>query len=226
MRKVALPKDSVRGGIMTQASVLKVTANGTTTSPVLRGVWIMERILGFHTAPPLGRARSRTGYPGRGHHPPATRPAPRRSHLRCLPPQDRSSGLRARKLRCHGRLARPLSRLRRGCRSLNLASASRASLSPSTMGCRWIPPAHSRWPHLQRHSRIQTAPARSRGANGRPKPRQPACHLRHRRAHRLLGSQTGGGSPREDARLGLRSPRHRSRDRRRAISSETNEQAE
>ena len=52
MHKVALPKDSVRGGIMTQASVLKVTANGTTTSPVVRGVWIMERILGFHTAQP------------------------------------------------------------------------------------------------------------------------------------------------------------------------------
>ena len=52
MRKVTLPKDSVRGGLMTQASVLKVTANGTTTSPVVRGVWIMERILGFHTAQP------------------------------------------------------------------------------------------------------------------------------------------------------------------------------
>jgi len=54
MRKVTLPKDSVRGGLMTQASVLKVTANGTTTSPVVRGVWIMERILGYHTAPPGG----------------------------------------------------------------------------------------------------------------------------------------------------------------------------
>jgi hypothetical protein len=52
MRKVALPKDSLRGGLLTQASVLKVTANGTTTSPVVRGVWIMERILGFRTAPP------------------------------------------------------------------------------------------------------------------------------------------------------------------------------
>ncbi len=52
MRKVMLPKDSVRGGLITQASVLKVTANGTTTSPVIRGVWIMERILGFRTAPP------------------------------------------------------------------------------------------------------------------------------------------------------------------------------
>jgi hypothetical protein len=54
MRKVTLPKDSVRGGIMTQASVLKVTANGTTTSPVLRGVWIIERILGYRITQPAG----------------------------------------------------------------------------------------------------------------------------------------------------------------------------
>src|SRR6185436_11198630 len=52
MRKVSLPKGSPRGGIMTQASVLKVTANGTTTSPVLRGKWIMERILGYEIPPP------------------------------------------------------------------------------------------------------------------------------------------------------------------------------
>jgi hypothetical protein len=52
MRRVNLPKDSVRGGLMTQASVLKVTANGTTTSPVLRGHWITERILGYATPPP------------------------------------------------------------------------------------------------------------------------------------------------------------------------------
>ena len=47
MRRVALPATSPRGGLMTQASVLKVTANGTTTSPVLRGKWIMERIVGY-----------------------------------------------------------------------------------------------------------------------------------------------------------------------------------
>ena len=52
MRKVHLPKDSERGGLMTQASVLKVTANGTTTSPVLRGYWITERILGYQIPPP------------------------------------------------------------------------------------------------------------------------------------------------------------------------------
>jgi len=52
LRKVMLPKDSVRGGLMTQASVLKVTANGTTTSPVVRGAWIMERLLGMPPPPP------------------------------------------------------------------------------------------------------------------------------------------------------------------------------
>jgi hypothetical protein len=52
MRKVTLTKDSVRGGLLTQASVLKVTANGTTTSPVLRGYWITERILGHQIPPP------------------------------------------------------------------------------------------------------------------------------------------------------------------------------
>jgi mono/diheme cytochrome c family protein len=52
MRRVALPPDSERGGLMTMASVLKVTANGTTTSPVLRGHWITERILGIEIRPP------------------------------------------------------------------------------------------------------------------------------------------------------------------------------
>ncbi len=45
-RRVALPKDSPRGGVLTQASVLKVTANGTVTSPVMRGAWVMKRLLG------------------------------------------------------------------------------------------------------------------------------------------------------------------------------------
>lgn len=52
MRRVALPAGSPRGGLLTQASVLKVTANGTTTSPVLRGNWIVERILGLRIPPP------------------------------------------------------------------------------------------------------------------------------------------------------------------------------
>lgn len=51
-QKVALQPRHHRGGIITHASVLKVTANGTTTSPVIRGVWMLERILGEKTFPP------------------------------------------------------------------------------------------------------------------------------------------------------------------------------
>jgi hypothetical protein len=52
LRRTPIPPDSPRGGLITQAAVLKVTANGTTTSPVLRGAWIMERILGKKPPPP------------------------------------------------------------------------------------------------------------------------------------------------------------------------------
>ncbi len=52
VRRVALKPEWHRGGVLTHASVLKVTANGTTTSPVLRGVWLMDRILGQPAPPP------------------------------------------------------------------------------------------------------------------------------------------------------------------------------
>src|SRR5262249_4870051 len=51
-RKVKLPADSHRGGVMTMASVLKVTANGTNTSPVTRGAWVLDRLLGTPPPPP------------------------------------------------------------------------------------------------------------------------------------------------------------------------------
>jgi len=52
IRRVALRPEWHRGGVMTHASVLKVSANGTTTSPVLRGVWLLDRILGRPAPPP------------------------------------------------------------------------------------------------------------------------------------------------------------------------------
>ncbi len=52
LRKVPLPADSIRGGLLTQGSILKVSANGTNTSPVVRGVWVMERLLGNPPQPP------------------------------------------------------------------------------------------------------------------------------------------------------------------------------
>jgi hypothetical protein len=52
IRRVPLPAGSGRGGILTQASVLKVTANGTVTSPVKRGAWVQRQILGRPPDPP------------------------------------------------------------------------------------------------------------------------------------------------------------------------------
>jgi mono/diheme cytochrome c family protein len=52
IRPCPVPEGVPRGGLLTQASVHKVTANGTATSPVLRGVWVMERLLGIPRLPP------------------------------------------------------------------------------------------------------------------------------------------------------------------------------
>ncbi len=51
-RKVELPKDGQRGGLLGHASVLTLTANGVDTSPVVRGVWVLEAILGTTPSPP------------------------------------------------------------------------------------------------------------------------------------------------------------------------------
>jgi hypothetical protein len=52
MRRIALPPDSPRGGLITQASILKITANGTSTSPIPRGNFILEHLLGAPMPPP------------------------------------------------------------------------------------------------------------------------------------------------------------------------------
>jgi mono/diheme cytochrome c family protein len=51
-KRVPLPPDSHRGGVLTMAAVLKVTANGTNTSPVLRGAWVLDNIFGQPPKPP------------------------------------------------------------------------------------------------------------------------------------------------------------------------------
>ncbi len=52
IRRVQLPANCPRGGFLTQAAVLKVTANGTTTSPVPRGAFVVGRLLGRPPDPP------------------------------------------------------------------------------------------------------------------------------------------------------------------------------
>ena len=52
-RRVALEKDSVRGGLLRQGSVLTVTSYATRTSPVIRGKWVLENLVGTPPPPPL-----------------------------------------------------------------------------------------------------------------------------------------------------------------------------
>ena len=51
-RRVTLPAGSPRGGILTHGSILTVTSNPTRTSPVKRGVFVLENILGTPPPPP------------------------------------------------------------------------------------------------------------------------------------------------------------------------------
>jgi len=55
-RKVQVPKGVHRGGIPTQASILTITSNGTRTSPVKRGTWILKTLLGIDPGLPLANA--------------------------------------------------------------------------------------------------------------------------------------------------------------------------
>jgi hypothetical protein len=52
MRLVDLPADSLRGGVLTEGTVLTVTSNPTRTSPVKRGQFVLENILGTPVPPP------------------------------------------------------------------------------------------------------------------------------------------------------------------------------
>jgi hypothetical protein len=52
LRRVTLPAESPRGGVLTMGSVLAVTSNPTRTSPVKRGLFVLDNILGIPPPPP------------------------------------------------------------------------------------------------------------------------------------------------------------------------------
>ena len=52
-RRVVLPADSHRGGLLGQGSILTVTSYPDRTSPVVRGKWILENLLGTPPPPPI-----------------------------------------------------------------------------------------------------------------------------------------------------------------------------
>jgi hypothetical protein len=51
-RRITLPSESMRGGLLGQGSLLTVTSHANRTSPVLRGKWILENLLGTPPPPP------------------------------------------------------------------------------------------------------------------------------------------------------------------------------
>lgn len=57
-RRVELDQQSVRGGLLRQGSILTVTSYATRTSPVIRGQWILENLLGIPSPPPPGNVAS------------------------------------------------------------------------------------------------------------------------------------------------------------------------
>ncbi|EDM28058.1 hypothetical protein LNTAR_11916 [Lentisphaera araneosa HTCC2155] len=51
-RKVKLAKNSVRGGLLGHAGIQSLSSNGVETSPIIRGIWVLENILGMPPPPP------------------------------------------------------------------------------------------------------------------------------------------------------------------------------
>ncbi|MEE2781069.1 MAG: DUF1588 domain-containing protein [Planctomycetota bacterium] len=58
LRKTAFPTESLRGGLLTMGSVLKVTTDGFDTSPIRRGAWISKNVVGNTLAPPPANVSS------------------------------------------------------------------------------------------------------------------------------------------------------------------------
>ena len=93
-------RDSDRGGLLRQGSVLTVTSYATRTSPVIRGKWVLENLLGAPPPPPppnVPALKDNTVSPVLG--PRAPRRTPRQRRVRELPQPHGSGRLRARKLR-------------------------------------------------------------------------------------------------------------------------------
>ena len=99
--------DSKRGGLLRQGSILAVTSYATRTSPVIRGVWVLDNIFGAPPPPPLPNVPALEESVGRRQ--PADAAAAGRASqqpgVRELSPDDRPGRVRAGELRRRGSLA-------------------------------------------------------------------------------------------------------------------------
>ena len=127
-RRVSLA-GTPRGGVLTQASVLAATSNPNRTSPVKRGKWILENILGTPPSPPPSGVEALKEGRDNGHAGTLRQRMERhRTDPACaaLPPPHGPAGFRTGKLRRHRRLA---SRTKRADRSIRRAGCRAAGLS-------------------------------------------------------------------------------------------------
>ena len=193
LRPVSLPPGCLRGGLLTQASILKVTSNGTTTSPVKRGAWILTRIMGKPPHPPP---------PGV----PAVEPDIRgATTIREQLAKHRSQESCA---ACHRNIDPPgfalecfdvmggygAGTVRRLKANPSTAQAIMASTSTIAWACRWMPAGNWPRPEIHRHSRTQARIALRPGPTG-PQPHGAINHLCHRRPDPFFRPSARGANP-------------------------------
>ena len=127
---------SARRGLLGHGSFLTVTSAGNRTSPVKRGKWILENLLGAPVPQPppgvetnldgVGRARRRADVDA-----PAARAAPRQPELRVLPRGDGPGRLLARALRSDRQVARRPTAARRSTPPAGSSTARRSTARPA-----------------------------------------------------------------------------------------------
>ena len=133
-RKVSYPDDK-RRGLLGHGSILTLTSHGNRTSPVLRGKWVLEVLLGSPPPPPptdvpdldeTGEAKDgkfRSVAEQLAH-------APREPGVQLVPQRHRSDRPGARQLRRHRRLANQGSRRAREHRRASSTTARRSTAPP------------------------------------------------------------------------------------------------
>ncbi len=208
-RKVTLPPDSHRGGVLTMASVLKVTANGTTTSPILRGAWVLDRILG--TPPPKPTVDVEAVEPDiRGATTIREQLAKHRQRAACAS--------------CHAKIDPPgfalesfdvIGGWRDHYRSVGKGEPAvvngrtmRYLKGPAVDAADVLPDGR----RVPEHRRVQATAAEGQGP-ARPRPGREAADLRHGRRTRDGRPAGDRGDRRQDSRQGLRLPVAGPRDR-------------
>ena len=146
-RKVSYPDDT-RRGLLGHGSVLTLTSHGNRTSPVLRGKWVMEVLLGSPPPPPpadvpdLEETEEREGRPvavgGR-----AAGAAPRQPGVQLVSQRHRPDRPGARQLRRHRRLAHQGSRRAGRTSPASSTTARRSTAWPICARRSWRGPTWS-----------------------------------------------------------------------------------